>query len=267
MTTDMERIIREAEQRAQTIPMPTDDATVPHGYRPGGMSGYFVNEERRRRLDCRRAAEANRPTGTELNQTTRKLGQQQSDLSDLLAELFDIRVFTASADGYELAADTWTTLCMVDAITPSGRSTGSFQATGGTLMQTTDTSVAGYRLRLVVDGAVIATADAVGDDIETGGTTTTPDTGDGSTDTGSGSGNGDGSDGDGSTDPDPGPPVALIRWEGLCSGTITRTNLNPTTRIELQAHSTDAWPADESNTASLTVQVSYTKPDTGKEGA
>lgn len=214
----MRTLTGEAEQRAQQIPAPTSDDTG-HRYRAGGLGDYFTNQQRRDRLERRRASEANRPTGTELNQTTSKVAAQATDLQALVAAALSVTTGHDSMEGNGIpTANTWMTLCSLSIPTPDNRPAASFQATGtATLRAASATTEIGYRLRLTIDGMQVATTIATRENSESD------------------------------------------EWEALVTGTLNLTDLNGPTEILLQAFATDAtmWPKTESNTASLNVQAAF----------
>lgn len=217
----MRTLTGEAEQRAQQIPAPTSDDTG-HRYRAGDLGDYFTNQQRRDRLERRRASEANRPTGTELNQTTSKVAAQATDLQALVAAALSVTTGHDSTEGKGIpAANTWTTLCSLSIPTPDNRNTASFQATGtATLRAASAMTEMGYRLRLTIDGIQVATTIATRENSESD------------------------------------------EWEALVTGTLNLAGLTGPTEILLQALAEDAaaWPDMDSDTATLNVQAAFPAP-------
>lgn len=198
------------------------------GLYKAGRLNAATNNARRQLLIDKRLREANRPTGTELNQTTGKVYQQQADLQALVGSALSVVADESTVEGFGPPDSEWGDLCMVRVRVPVGRSVSAVQATGSITMTAKDASVeTGCVLRLLVNNRQVASGMMSRESAE--------------------------------TDQWDGLVSGVINLNNLKPGDVIPVVL------QYRAATPTDWPKQESNTADLTVQAAFPVVSTTRE--
>ncbi|MCT6899731.1 MAG: hypothetical protein M3Z40_01560 [Bifidobacterium sp.] len=89
-------------------------------YQPGNLDGFLARDRRQRRQE-REKDEANRPTGTELGQVTKRLDEQQKQIKKLLESQPVIDIQEKNTSNFGLST-TWSTAVILEIPVPQGTS-------------------------------------------------------------------------------------------------------------------------------------------------